>query len=57
MGSVLNIAGNYFEFAISQTDTIADTKAIYSDWGVIEEDINAATYEVSKEIPLENDND
>ena len=34
MGSVLNIAGNYFSFNGSRTGEEADRKAIENDWGV-----------------------
>ena len=39
MGSVLNIAGNYFEFSSSKTEQIADSRALKSDWGVVGQDI------------------
>ena len=39
MGSVFNLAGNYFEYNTSETDFKADRKALISDWGVIGLDI------------------
>lgn len=42
MGSVLNVAGNYFEFATSKSEDVADMKALRSDWGVTGQDINDA---------------
>ena len=39
LGSTLNIAGNYFLYNYSDSDEIADSKAIASDWGVIGLDI------------------
>lgn len=47
-GSVLNIAGNYFDFSSSDKD--ADTKAILSDWGVVGQDIQQALEELEKEL-------
>lgn len=51
MGSVLNIAGGYFDFATSKSENIADLKALRSDWGVTGQDISAAYDECT------NDND
>jgi len=42
MGSILNVSGNYYRFDYSESDLIADAKAIKSDWGVTGEDINFA---------------
>ena len=42
MGSVLNIAGNYFEFATSRNELIADLKALRCDWGIVGQDISKA---------------
>lgn len=47
VGSVMNIAGNYFDFSSSDND--ADTKAILSDWGVVGQDILQAIEELEKE--------
>lgn len=49
MGSVLNIAGGYFDFATSKSENMADLKAIRSDWGVTGQDIEAAFHECSEE--------
>lgn len=49
MGSVLNIAGSYFDFASSKSENIADLKALRSDWGVTGQDIEAAFHECSEE--------
>jgi len=49
MGSVLNIAGGYFDFAASKSENIADLKALRSDWGVTGQDIEAAFHECSEE--------
>lgn len=47
-GSVLNIAGNYFDFSSSDKD--ADAKALLSDWGVVGQDIQQAFEELEKEL-------
>lgn len=44
MGSVLNLSGNYFDFADSKDEQSADLKALCSDWGVTGQDIQEATY-------------
>lgn len=45
MGSVLNIAGSYFEFVTSKSENLADLKALRSDWGVTGQDLEAAYHE------------
>lgn len=40
MGSVLNIAGDYFEYATSKSGNDADVKALKSDWQNVGIDIN-----------------
>jgi hypothetical protein len=47
MGSILNIAGNYFPFAQASSPAEADYNAIESDWGVIGRDIQNATEDVA----------
>jgi len=42
MGSVLNIAGNYYEFNSSNTDMEADAFALRNDWECIGKDIKSA---------------
>ena len=41
-GSVFNIAGNYFDYNISQTELDADLRALQSDWGVVGQDLKMA---------------
>jgi len=47
MGSILNIAGNYFPFAQASSPAEADYRAIESDWGIIGHDIQTATDDVA----------
>ena len=49
MGSVLNIAGSYFEFASSKSENLADLKALRSDWGVTGQDLEAAYLECTED--------
>jgi hypothetical protein len=49
MGSVLNIAGSYFEFASSESENLADLKALRSDWGVTGQDLEAAYLECTED--------
>lgn len=49
MGSVLNIAGNYYTFNDSESDEEADFLALKSDWGVVGEDICESIIKVKKE--------
>lgn len=39
LGSVLNIAGNYFDYSYSKSEKQADFKAIQSDWKNIGDDL------------------
>lgn len=48
LGSVLNIAGSYFEYRTSKTNTEADLKALYSDWENVGEDFREAEREFRK---------
>lgn len=41
MGSVLNLAGNYFEYNTSSSEVEADKKALYSDWWNVGNDIDS----------------
>lgn len=47
MGSVLNIAGNYFPFAQASSPIEADCRAIASDWSIIGRDIQTAAEDAS----------
>ena len=38
VGSIFNIAGNYYRFNYSKSNEEADIKAIKSDWGMIKQD-------------------
>lgn len=49
MGSVFNLAGNYFEYNYSHTPEEADEIAIASDWQIIGEDIKQAISGYEKE--------
>ena len=42
MGSVLNISGNYFEFATSKDENAADCKAVRNDWAIVGQEIKNA---------------
>ena len=38
-GSIFNIAGNYFDFNVSESELEADQRAIECDWGMIGNDL------------------
>lgn len=48
MGSVFDLTGNYYSFNTSKTTSIADFKAIQSDWGVVGQDIESSVEEVNR---------
>ena len=54
MGTVLNLAGSYFEYNYSKSDSEADLKALSSDWDNVGEDIRNAkrSYEKKNELCL-----
>jgi hypothetical protein len=49
MGSIFNMAGNYFSFNTSSSDEEADARAIESDWGTIGLDLVKAIKDNPKE--------
>ena len=49
LGSVLNIAGSYFDYNYSKSEKEADYKAMYSDWYNIGEDIRKSKEKFEKE--------
>jgi len=49
MGSVFNIAGNYFKYNSSKTEEEADGLAIANDWHIVGQDINDAMIIFDKE--------
>ncbi|WP_299429564.1 hypothetical protein [uncultured Maribacter sp.] len=49
MGSILNLAGSYFEYNYSKSDGDADLKALTSDWENIGEDIRKSKSNFEKE--------
>lgn len=46
-GTVINLAGNYYDYNYSNSDCEADNKAIRNDFGVIGEDIKEAMRKIS----------
>ncbi len=49
MGSVLNIAGNYFQYNFSSTPEEADRLALENDWAVVGQDIRAELERMKRE--------
>jgi len=48
MGSVLNLAGDYFEYNYSKSEADADNRALHSDWYNVGEDIKEAKLKFEK---------
>lgn len=44
-GSVFNLSGNYYDFAVSKSESEADRKAMCSDWGMVGQDIKTVSQE------------
>ena len=58
MGSVFNIAGNYYQFDYSSNGWEADKKAIASDWGINGQDLRSAMQDLDNMLDsLESEND
>lgn len=49
VGSVINLAGSYFSYSTSSTETEADYRALESDWGMVGQDIRKALVRNSKD--------
>jgi hypothetical protein len=49
IGSVFNIAGNYFEYNYSNTEQEADKKALLSDWQNVGKDMKKSVKKFEKE--------
>lgn len=41
LGSIFNIAGNYFDFNLTKSGITRDSNALYSDWNAIGNDFRA----------------
>lgn len=48
MGSAINLAGNYFDFSSSSSESEADNRALESDWGMVGQDIQSAREKIIK---------
>lgn len=51
-GTVINLAGNYYQYNTSRSDLEADSLAIACDFGVVGEDIRQAMDEIAEEEEL-----
>jgi hypothetical protein len=51
-GTVINLAGNYYKYNTSDSGLEADFNAIRCDFGIIEQDLEAALEELKKEEDL-----
>ena len=51
LGSVINLAGNYYLFNGSKTAAEADRRALASDWAMVAEDLRYATKTVIGDDP------
>ncbi|EIJ38523.1 hypothetical protein JoomaDRAFT_1508 [Galbibacter orientalis DSM 19592] len=49
MGSILNIAGSYFEYNYSKSDNEADLKSLTSDWDNVGQDIRKSKISFEEE--------
>ena len=49
MGSVFNVAGNYFKYNCSETAEEADGLALANDWCIVGQDISDAMENFEKE--------
>lgn len=49
MGTAVNIWGNFYEFAVSESEQRADAKALRADWGCVGRDIKKALVTCNQE--------
>ncbi len=54
IGTVLNVAGNYYDFNSSDSEGEADAKAIANDFKMIGQDISDSLKEIEKDRLLPN---
>lgn len=50
MGSIFNIAGNYFDFNYSASGDEADMKAVESDWAMVGQDIEESINKTNNKL-------
>lgn len=50
LGSILNIAGSYFEYNTSSSESEADSKALASDWLNVGNDFRSAKSKFEKKM-------
>jgi hypothetical protein len=50
MGTLLNLAGSYYQYSISPTPEEADRRAIAADWRMVGQDIKDAILHEKAEI-------
>lgn len=51
IGSIINVAGNYYDFNYTGSGEEADIKAIENDWGMIGDDIRQSVKKITKKLP------
>ncbi len=51
-GSVLNVAGAYFDYNYSKNENETDLKALYSDWQNVGNDLKDAKKKIENRINL-----
>ena len=49
-GTVMNLAGNFYDFNASETPAAADEIAIANDWAIIGNDMSVALQNYSDEV-------
>lgn len=50
MGSAINLKGNFFPYSFSAGPNEADIRALYADFGITGEDLNAALRNYEQQI-------
>ncbi len=51
IGSIINVAGNYYDFNYTGSDEETDAKAIENDWGMIGDDIRKSIKKINEKLP------
>lgn len=52
LGSIMNLAGGYFEYNHSKSAEEADAKALTSDWLMVGKDLRTAKKKIDKQYKL-----
>jgi len=54
VGTVMNVAGNYYRFNSSENESEADYRAIGNDWKIVGQDLRVILDKLEKELAIDS---